>query len=248
MSIATEIQRLQQAKADIKAAIEEKGVNVGDETIDAYADKISEISGGSGDNPLEYVNSLYESYYGVTFPNDYELTLNVPNITSLNSAFYNAKGIKKITIKGNTAGNNVVFNRAFRSCASVETIDLTEFNVIFATDLTMMCAYNTNLKYILGELDFSNVTGGLNNAFEGANNLVTITPKANSIKISLKFAYNNKLSDASIQSIIDGLADLSGLTSQTLTVHQDVRNKLTDDQLTTISDKNWAISPAEATN
>lgn len=48
MSIATEIQRLQQAKTDIKAAIEEKGVEVGNGTLDTYATKISEITGGGG--------------------------------------------------------------------------------------------------------------------------------------------------------------------------------------------------------
>lgn len=47
MSIATEIQRLQTAKADIKTAIEEKGVEVGNGLIDTYAEKIKEISGGA---------------------------------------------------------------------------------------------------------------------------------------------------------------------------------------------------------
>ena len=42
MSIDLEIQRLQTAKADIKTAIEEKGVQVGDGLIDTYAEKISE--------------------------------------------------------------------------------------------------------------------------------------------------------------------------------------------------------------
>lgn len=48
MSIANEIQRLQSAKADIKSAIEEKGVTVGNGTIDTYAEKISQISSGGG--------------------------------------------------------------------------------------------------------------------------------------------------------------------------------------------------------
>lgn len=49
MSIASEITRLQTAKADIKAAIENKGVTVPSEaTLDDYADYIDEISGGSG--------------------------------------------------------------------------------------------------------------------------------------------------------------------------------------------------------
>ena len=46
MSIATQIERLKQAKADIKNAIEEKGVEVGDGTIDTFAQKIGEITGG----------------------------------------------------------------------------------------------------------------------------------------------------------------------------------------------------------
>ena len=49
MSIASEIQRLQTAKADLKAAIEAKGVTVpSSATIDAYDDYVSQISGGGG--------------------------------------------------------------------------------------------------------------------------------------------------------------------------------------------------------
>ena len=51
MSIATEIQRLKQAKADIKTAIENKGVEVGDGLIDTYAEKIVSIE--SGDNEYD---------------------------------------------------------------------------------------------------------------------------------------------------------------------------------------------------
>lgn len=212
--------------------------------------------GGSGDyeqgyedgknsvgNPLEYADKLYETFYGVTFPDEYELSLNLPNVTNLNSAFYGAKGIKKITIKGNTAGNNVVFNRAFRG-SSLETIDLTELNAKFDSDITFAFYHNANLIEILGELDFSNVTLGVNGnsgAFVGCSKLVTITPKANSIKISIRFSESNLLSDLSIQSIIDGLADLTGGTAQTLTLHATVGNKLTDTQKTTITAKNWTL-------
>lgn len=48
MSIASEIERLQSAKADIKSAIEKKDVTVGDGKIDTYAEKILQISSGSG--------------------------------------------------------------------------------------------------------------------------------------------------------------------------------------------------------
>ena len=48
MSIATEIERLQNAKSDIKTAIENKGVVVGDGLIDTYAEKIDQIQTGGG--------------------------------------------------------------------------------------------------------------------------------------------------------------------------------------------------------
>lgn len=51
MSITTEIERIKNAKASIKIAIENKGVEVGEGTIDTYASKIDEISVGGGYTP-----------------------------------------------------------------------------------------------------------------------------------------------------------------------------------------------------
>lgn len=50
MSIASEITRIQGAKADLKSAIEAKGVTVGNGLIDTYAAKVAQISGGSSSN------------------------------------------------------------------------------------------------------------------------------------------------------------------------------------------------------
>ena len=47
------------AKADIKAAIEQKGVTVGDGTIDTYSEKIGEISSGGGDS---YYDTFWDSF------------------------------------------------------------------------------------------------------------------------------------------------------------------------------------------
>ena len=238
MSIANEITRLQNAKANIKTAIENKGVTVGDGTIDTYAEKIGEISGGGTvQNPLEYALTISGVYQNTVFPDGYELTLNLPNITSLASAFYTAKGIKKLTLKGNTAGNVVSFNRAFRNI-SAETIDLTEFNAILSN--CEMAFMYSHIVEILGEIDFSNVID-FGMTFEGLSTLVTITPKKETIKLSISFAQSSKLSDLSIQSIIEGLADLTGGTAQTLTLHSIVGGKLTDEQKATITAKNWTL-------
>ena len=64
MSIASEIERLKNAKSSIKAAIENKGVQVGDGTIDTYASKINEISTSGGSTDLE-INDCYYFFYFV---------------------------------------------------------------------------------------------------------------------------------------------------------------------------------------
>ena len=161
--------------------------------------------GGVGQNPLEYAQIVSETYKGVAFPDGYELTLNLPNVTSLNSAFYNATGIKKIILKGNEKGNSVNFRQAFRGC-SAETIDLTKFTAKFSS-INLAFYFNTKIVEILGEIDLTECTD-TTSAFASTSNLVTITPKANTIKISISFAQSSKLSTASVQSIIDGLATL----------------------------------------
>lgn len=70
MSIVSEITRLQNAKSAIKTAIENKGVTVGNGTLDTYADKINDIQTGGGSsvvvrkdvNFYDYDGTLLHSY------------------------------------------------------------------------------------------------------------------------------------------------------------------------------------------
>lgn len=63
MSIASEIERLQTAKADLKTAIESKGVEVSDtDTIDTYASKVDEIQSGEGDSWYDTFWDSFQDY------------------------------------------------------------------------------------------------------------------------------------------------------------------------------------------
>ena len=64
MSIASEITRLQNAKASIKTSIENKGVTVGDGTLDTYANKIDAIE--TGITPTGTINITENGIYDVT--------------------------------------------------------------------------------------------------------------------------------------------------------------------------------------
>lgn len=66
MSITSEINRLQTAKADLKTAIENKGVTVPSNTkIDGYADLVDSIETGGGSAPY-IVNPLNGEYLGTS--------------------------------------------------------------------------------------------------------------------------------------------------------------------------------------
>lgn len=100
------------------------------------------------------------------------------------------------------------------------------------------------LKTIDGTpLDLSSVNAnGYSNMFRSSDALQNVAFKAQSIVDDLSFGGCSMLSDESIQSIIDGLADLTGQTSQTLTFHADVKAKLTEEQIATITSKNWTLA------
>lgn len=66
---------------------------------------------------------------------------------------------------------------------------------------------------------------------------IEITPST--IKCNISFGDSPLLTDASIQNIIDGLATVT--SQQTLTLHTDVKSKLTDEQKNAIASKNWEL-------
>ena len=102
------------------------------------------------------------------------------------------------------------------------------------------CFYQSGIEEIDEPFDFSSVTNTNNSPnFNQCNNLKKIRFKANTLKYSMTFT-SPVLSDESIESIIDGLATVE--TAQTLRLHTDVKAKLTEEQLATITSKNWNLA------
>ena len=104
---------------------------------------------------------------------------------------------------------------------------------------TNMFIYSDRIVEI-GEMDISNATS-TSNMFNGCTGLKKILFVKGCIKLSMNFTYCRLLDDASIQSIIDGLADMTGKTAQTLSFHADVGAKLTEAQKAAITAKNWTL-------
>lgn len=258
MSIATEIQRLQTAKADIKTAIENKGVEVGDGLIDTYAEKIGEISSGGGDyeqgyedgfnsapqNYLPYLASW--SFNRAVFPEDKrDVKLYFSPKTTVGTAnnWFGYTNATSLTVIGDTI--TTFYSRyGFSNNSELKTIDLSQCGngVIKLSESAEYTFQNcTSLEEIIGELDCSDVIN-FYRFVHGCVKLreIRITPLTVKYDFSLNVSPN--LSNESIQSIIDGLADLAGQTTQTLTFHSTVGAKLTDTQKATITAKNWTLA------
>lgn len=153
-----------------------------------------------------------------------ELTLDLTDsaVTSLSQAFnaqYVDRGrtLQKLTIIGST-GNITSFEQFLQ--------------------------YQSALVEIIGALDFSSVSGNyaLNGTFSQCGALKEIRFVAGSIPKTLSINNSSLLSDNSIQSIIDGLKDMTGATAQTLYLHSTVKAKLTEEQTAAITAKNWNLA------
>ena len=117
---------------------------------------------------------------------------------------------------------------------------LPSFNTKNVTHFSYFIYYAPSLKEV-GKLNLSSAVN-VEGLFGACDSLEDVSFVENSIKISIKFNSCPLLSAESIQSIIDGLADLTGSTAQTLTLHATVKAKLTESQISQITSKNWTLA------
>lgn len=98
-----------------------------------------------------------------------------------------------------------------------------------------------SLQTIVGELDFSECEPTQQqNPFNGCTSLIEVRFTPESIKQNLSFTQSSQLSDESIQSILDGLANVT--ETRALTLHSEVYAKLTEEQKQSATDKGWTIT------
>lgn len=143
-----------------------------------------------------------------------------------------------VASSSNSALNNVFYNTNTITDTKV-AIDARNTNSISGL------FYNASgIKTVRKLIVDSGVINGGNNAFYGCTSLENLTMQGTVVQ-SMNFGWSPLLSDASIDSIISCLKDLTGSTALTLTVHETVYNKMVangKDALVTA--KNWALAKA----
>ena len=177
---------------------------------------------------LNFVQSL--GYFQVTSANTAtNLTLNIPNVTTLNRAFAignQANNLKKIELTVSNKLTNMSYMFSNMSAGSLEEIifhgdlsKVTNLNVAFACGGTGM---NDNLKKISG-LDFTSVTTATQ-LFSSQRGLVELDIKANTVGVALDLSSQRSLNLASCINVLNALKDLTGDTALTVKVHDNLKN------------------------
>ena len=239
MSISTEIQRLQNAKTNIKTAIENKGVIVGDGTIDTYAEKIGEISVGSD----SHYNTFWDNLQDNGTRTDYTATFGAGWNDETYKPKYIVAPINALEMYRNSRMTKII-GVDFSNCTSLqdtfmdakaEEISLVDCSKVARLANTFYRAIN--LKTLSLKVVTSNVFA---NTFNYASAIENLSVEG-AIGTSLNLSWASVLSNDSVQNIINCLADLTGGTTQTLDFHSDVVAKLTTEQQTQIFNKNWEV-------
>lgn len=161
--------------------------------------------------------------------------INAQKATSLSYMFSRCNNLVSIEEINAPIAKNVSY--MFEDCRGLETIR--SINIPNATNMNGMFKQ----CYILESIPTMNTSKVTNfsGAFRSCNKLESISFTEGSIKTYISFSENSQLSDDSINSIIAGLADMTGSSSKKITFAPNITNKLTVEQANTITSKNWNI-------
>ncbi len=178
-------------------------------------------------------------YFNSTFLGCTSLTtipqLDISNGINFVSMFFGCFNLEYISLINAPKADN--FSYTFHTCKSMTKAEVDVSNAGRIDAIFNICQ---SLKTIskLNPVKCTNFAS----AFGGCYALENITFTPLSIQKNISFGDSPLLSSESIQSIIDGLADLTGQTAQTITFHSTVKNKLTEEQIASATSKNWNIA------
>jgi hypothetical protein len=202
----------------------------------------SQLSGG-GDMDYFLLSTNPLAFTNVTMPDKYK-TLEVTLPSAQTSLYQFAKYIKNcehITI--NTSGTITNLAQLLTNTTSVKTLTL-NFSTASVTAAGSMLSSDrgTSLEEITTPLDWSSMGDTDQYVWYGMNKLFNLTFVAGTIHSNLNLAPCSALNDNSLASIVNGLADLTGGTGKTLTLHATPKANLTAEQIATITAKNWTLA------
>ena len=166
-------------------------------------------------------------------------------VTSMRSMFLECSSLKSVQLSDSSNVTNMWY--MFYGCTQLE--EITYLDTSNVTDMSSIFANCSSLT-TLPQLDASKLKDtGISSMFSRCTSLTNFGGLKNvgqsfstSMSSQISFADSPNLSDESIQNIIDGLYDRTGVTTVTrIKFHTTVKNKLTKEQKQQITAKNWKL-------
>ena len=179
---------------------------------------------------------------------------NTSAVTNMSSMFTSCRNLTTIDLSNFNTSAVTNMSSMFDLCSNLSTLDLSNFNTSSVTDMSYMFSNCGNLTTIdLSNFNTSAVTN-MDSMFDGCSNLSTIigthtleevqagTIKAmKGTKVGISLSGSPNLERASILALFYGLADLTGNTAQTVTLHATAKARLTAEDIKIATDKNWNV-------
>lgn len=239
MSIADKLNTLQTIKENIKTAIENKGVTVGDVPFTDYSEKINNIKISGSLNVQETGIILSDSKF-TTVPDG----LDWDGITSMRFMFSNCKYLTELPLIDTSKVTNM--DLMLQNCTSLTTIPSLDTSKV--ESLSLMFNGCSNLTTI-PQLDGSSISESYG-PFSYSSNLINVGGFTN-----LKYGFHygdgfNKLENLTYQScinILNGLFDFVGNGEEPKTaqgvikVHKNFLDAV-GDEVSIATNKGWTIT------
>lgn len=202
---------------------------------------------------LRYINIDTSSFnLGSLFLNCFNLrrinkdnVVDCSNSTTFSNIFSNCYMLEDVSFINIDEDKSQSWTRAFRIDTSVEYFNLKNISFspkLIGTSFVYMFYNQQFLENITGEIDFTKISSATNITlmFYACNNLKEVRFTKESLKYNLQMAQSDSLSLESLQSIIDGLGNVT--TTSTLSLNSTAYNKLTEEQKQSATDKGWTIT------
>lgn len=183
---------------------------------------------------------------------DGERMIDTTYMTEFLYIFRNVTKLKKLDARGWNTSNATNFHNMFENCSiqiflnDWDTSNVTDIGGLFNACRNLMLidttSWNANNMTVFGYA--FNGTGSLNSIIGGRtiddvlqNNISCF----NGLRVNCNMLNGSSVDRASIRAVINGLADLTGQTPQTLTIGATLLAKLTEEDVAVATNKNWTI-------
>lgn len=191
------------------------------------------------------LNNAFRNCYFLTKINEGNIIDCTNMRTQMGSAFYGCFSLEEVHFINIPTGISININNMFSLAPNIipDKLKTVSFSPkININNAQLLFNGRTAIENIIGELDFSFIKDANNQnlPFNGCTSLIEVRFTPESIKQDLSFRQSYRLSDESIQSILDGLANVT--ETRTLILHSEVYAKLTEEQKQSATDKGWTIT------